>query len=228
MGVTIESAYLGDERSRINVLSSLRSKASSDGTISVPVDSRLIPILQVGGEISLTKDEIREAKEKAVEACGGPNDSTCLEQKQIELQRQRLEEKEQESQSKANIVKGRRLTVTVVENGKKKTFEVPEGQTFEWGEKKKETPFKLEKSMLPKITLSGTVIEVLKYTGIVVGVFLYILNILVPFYMFKSNGYPYGSYIAAAIAVFIPYSGFVISFVFFGLRKWIENMPIPK
>ena len=124
MGVTIESAYLGDERSRINVLSSLRNKASSDGTISVPVDSRLIPILQVGGEISLTKDEIREAKEKAVEACGGPNDSTCLEQKQTELQRQRLEEKEQESQSKANIAKGRRLTVTVVENGKKKTFEV--------------------------------------------------------------------------------------------------------
>lgn len=227
MGVTIESAYLGDERSRINVLPSLRDKASSDGTISVPVDSRLIPILQVGGEIALTRDEIREAKEKAAEVCG-PNDSTCIEQKQTELQRQRLEEKEQESQSKANIVKGRRLTVTVVENGKRQTFEVPEGQTFEWGKKKEEKPITLEKSMMPSITLTGTMLEILKYIGIVGGVFLYVVNILVGFYMFKSNGYQYAPYVVAAIAAFIPYSGFVISFVFFGLRKWIENMPIPK
>jgi hypothetical protein len=155
MGVTIESAYLGDERGRVNVTSSLRNKASSDGSISVPVDSGLIPVLQVGGEISLSSDEVREAKEKAVEACGGPNDPTCIEQKKMEIQRQRLEEKELESQSKANIIKGRRLTVTVVENGKRKTLEVPEGQVFEFGgAKAKEGSFELKKSVLPELNAS--------------------------------------------------------------------------
>lgn len=229
MGVTIESAYLGDERSRVNVLSSLQKKANSDGTISVPVDSGLIPMLQVGGEIRLTKDEEREAKEKAVEACGGPNDPTCIEQKKMELQRQRLEEKELESQSKANIVKGRKLTVTVVENGKKRTFEVPEGQTFEYGgDVKKPGSFTLDKSLIPSITLTGTVLTVLKYLGIIAGTFAYVLSILVTFKVFQDAGYVIPKYIATVASVMIPYSGIFITLVFFTVRKWIELMPKPS
>lgn len=229
MGVTIESAYLGDERGRVNVLSSLQKKASSDGSISVPVDSGLIPILQVGGEITLTSDEIREAKEKAVEACGGPNDPTCIEQKKSELQRQRLEEKEQESQSKANIIKGRRLTVTINENGKRRTVEVPEGQTFELGGSAKNAgAFTLEKSILPNVSVSGSVVQFLKYGLVILTTFGYVFSILVTFKVFKDAGFSTLKYVATAAAVLIPYSGFFITIGFFALRAWIEKMPTPS
>lgn len=229
MGVTIESAYLGDERGRVNVTSSLQKKANSDGTISVPVDSGLIPILQVGGDIKLDSNEIREAKEKAVEACGGPNDPGCIEQKKMEIQRQRLEEKELESQSKANIIKGRKLTVTVRgEDGKKQTFEIPEGQTFEYGKQKQaDAPFKLDKSMLPSITLGDTVKQLLKYGLIIVTTFGYVFSILVTFKVFKDAGYEIPKYVATAVAVFIPYSGVFITLGFFAVRAWIDKIPIP-
>ena len=228
MGVTIESAYLGDERGRVNVTSSLQKKAGSDGSISVPVNSSLIPFLQVGGEIILTKDEEREAKEKAVEACGGPNDPGCIEQKKMEIQRQRLEEKELESQSKANIIKGRKLTVTVKEGNKTRVFEVPEGQTFEYGTKKEaDAPFKLDKSMLPSISLGSTVTTLLKYGLIIIGTFGYVFSILVTFKVFKDAGYEIPKYVATAAAVMIPYSGIFITVGFFAVRAWVEKIPIP-
>lgn len=228
MGVTIESAYLGDERGRINVTSSLQKKAHSDGTISVPVDSTLIPVLQVGGAITLSPDEIREAKEKAVEACGGPNDPGCIEQKKMDLQRQRLEEKELESQSKSNIIKGRKLTVTINENGKKRVLEIPEGQTFEFGKPKEaDAPFKLDKSMIPDISLGATMVTLLKYGLIIITTFGYVFSILVTFKVFKDAGYEIPKYVATAAAVMIPYSGIFITLGFFAVRTWIEKMPIP-
>ena len=226
MGITIESAHLGDERGRVNVLSSLQNKVTSGGYISVPVDSSLIPMLQVGGEISLTANEIREAKEKAVEACGGPNDATCIEQKKMELQRKRLEEKELETQSKANIIKGRKLTVTINENGKKSTFEVPEGQTFEYGKKKVETPpVEITTSMLPQITVGGTVLKAASIVGTILLTFGYVFSILATFKSYKDLGLVIPTYVATACAVLFPYIGALGAFVFLVLRSWIEKMP---
>lgn len=229
MGVTIESAYLGDERGRVNVTSSLQKKASSDGTISVPVDSSLIPILQVGGEITLTNDEVRQAKEKAVEACGGPNDPACIETKKMDFQRQRLEEKELESQSTANVIKGRKLTVTINENGKRRTVEVPEGQTFEYGTPKGAAPpFKLEKSMLPNISVGDIAIQVMKVLGTIGLTFVYVFSILATWKVFQDGGFVIPKFVATAAAVLIPYSGIFITLGFFAMKAWVDRIPIPK
>jgi len=226
MGITIESAYLGDERGRVNVLSSLQNKVTPDGYVSVPVDSGLIPMLQVGGETKLTKDEEREAKEKAVEACGGPNDPTCIEQKKMELQRQRLDEKELETQSKANIIKGRKLTVTVNENGKKSTFEIPEGQTFEFGKKKSAVPpIEIGMSNIQNITVGGTVLKAASIIGTILLTFGYVFSVLATFKAFNDTTMVIPKYIATACAVVFPYFGALGAFAFLVLRSWIEKMP---
>lgn len=225
--IVVESAYLGDERSRVNVLDSLEKKVKSDGTLSVPVDSSLLPMVQLGGEVELTEKEVRDAEQQAAKECGGGADQKCIELKKQEFMRSRLSEKELESKSSAKVIKGRRLTVNVIENGKKKTYEVPEGQTFELGGVKESFTLK-KKSIFGGITLGSTALAVLKYGGIALAAFLYALNIIVGFYMFKKAGYKYAQYIVAAIAAFVPYSGFIIAFAFFAVRTWIQKMPIPK
>jgi hypothetical protein len=187
-------------------------------------------MLQVGGKIELTDKELADARQKAANECGDGADASCVQVKEQEFQRQRLSEKELENQSTAKVIKGRRLTVNIIQNGKKKTIEVPEGQTFnlDTGGIKESFSLKKKASIFNGITIGGTALTVLTYLGYVGAIFLYALNIIIGFYMFKSNGYTYAPYIVAAIAAFIPYSGFIIAFVFFALRTWIQNMPIPK
>jgi hypothetical protein len=225
MGVTIESAYLGDERSRVNVLSSLKKKLQSDGSLVTPVDSSLLPLIQVDGKISLNDDEVQEAKEKATNICGNANDSTCIEMKSQELQRSRLQEKENEAQSTANIIKGRRLTVTVVDNGRRRTVEIPEGQEFRLGAKKpSEAPFTVDTSFLSNFKPTAVLTEIIKGLGIVVATFVYGFSIISTYKTFIQAGYTYLGYAATAAAVMIPYSGFAIMLAFFAVRAWLENI----
>ncbi len=229
MAVSIESAYLGDEKSRVNITESIRKKITGSG-IEVPVNSGLLPIVQVGGDIKLTNDEKREAQDKAQQVCGGGNDTACLEVKRQEFQRQRLAEKENEQNSTANVIKGRRLTVTLRDGARTKVVEVPEGQVFkltkdELGTKELQGP---AKSIAEKLNLSGTAIEILKVVSIIVGTGLYAFSILITYRSFVQAGYEWLTYGATAAAVFIPYSGFFIVLAFFGLREFIKNMPVKK
>lgn len=227
MAYTIESAYLGDARSRTSVLQSLRSYVSSDGSISVPVDSGLIPILQVGGKIELTDKEVKKARDMAEEACGGGADKTCVDVKQQDFQRQLLDEKENQSKSSANIIKGRKLTVTVVdEKGERKTFEVPEGQKFEYGKPKSVLPIKVEKSFFPSITFGSFTFMFVKYTSIFVGTLLYVLTVFVTYDTFKQE--MYAKYIATALSIVFPFIGFFGAFGYLALRTWIQNIPTPR
>lgn len=229
MGVTIESAYLGDERSRTSVLQSLRSYMSSDGSISVPVNSGLIPILQVGGKIELTDKEVKKARDMAEDACGGATDKTCIDVKQQAFQRQLLDEKEQQSQSTANIIKGRKLTVTVVdETGKRKTFEVPEGQTFEYGKPKSSPPLKLEKSFFPSFTFGSFTFMIVKYIATFAGTILYVASVFITYNTFKQEQYITGKYIATALSIVFPFIGFFGAFGYLALRTWIQNIPTPR
>lgn len=127
----IQSAYFGDETSQRNITEVIRDKISG-GKIDVVANSSLLPMFEVGGNITLTKEDEKDIKDAAIRACGGnANDTQCIEAKTQDLQRQRLEEKEQETKSSANTVKGRRLTVKVVdEKGRTRTIVVPDGQYF--------------------------------------------------------------------------------------------------
>lgn len=229
MGVTIESAYLGDERSRTSVLQSLRSYVSSDGTISVPVSSALIPILQVGGKVELTDQEVKQAREMAEDACGGATDKTCVDVKQQDFQRQMLTDKEHQSQSTANIIKGRKLTVTVVdENGKRETLQVPEGQKFEYGKPTSVAPLKLEKSFFPSFTFVGLIFTIVQYIAIFVGVLFYVASVFITYDTFKQERFIYAKYIATTLSIVFPFLGFFGAFSYLALRSWIQNIPTPK
>lgn len=226
MAVSIQSAYLGDEKSRVNVTESIRKKITSSG-IEVPVDSSLIPILQLEGEIKLTNDEIKEAREKAETACGNASDRTCVEIKTQEFTRQRLAEKENEKTSTANIIKGRRLTVTLQDGMKKRVLEVPEGQVFKLT--KEELGSKtLEGAIASRFNITGPLLEVLKALVIVVSTGLYAFSILITYRTFIQSGYTWQTYLATGVSVFFPYSGFLIVFGFFGIRELIKNMLVKK
>ena len=226
MGVTIQSAYLGDEKSRVNVTESVRKKITDSG-IEVPVDSSLLPMIQVGGEIKLTDADKQEAREKAEQLCGNASDSTCMELKMQEFSRQRLAEKENEKTSTANIIKGRRLTVNIQDGGKTSTIEIPEGQIFKLT--KEELGSKtLEGAEGSSFNLSGPILEVLKVLGIIVSTGLYAFSILITYRSFLQTGVQWQAYLATAVAVFFPYSGFLLVLGWFGIREFIKNMPVKK
>jgi hypothetical protein len=127
----IKSAYFGDEKSSRNITDVLRDKIVG-GKINVLADSSLLPMFEVGGSVKLTDNELKDINDKAIEMCSGnANDVDCIAARTQDLQRQKLEEKENESTSKSNVVKGRRLTVNVVDkDGKTRTLLVPDGQFF--------------------------------------------------------------------------------------------------
>jgi hypothetical protein len=228
MPVTIVSAYYGDERSRTNVLSSLKGKLKPDGSLETSVDSSLLPMIQVGGDISLSDDEVTEAKEKATTACGTANDVACIELKSQEFQRQRLQEKENEAQSTANIIKGRRLTATIrdTKTGKESTVEIPDGQKFTVGKSAPaEAPLTIDPSFLSNFSVSTVVGKIMTSLSVIAATFVYAFSVIITYKSFIQAGYTYLGYAATAAAVLIPYSGFVSTLIFFAIREWLRNIP---
>jgi hypothetical protein len=224
--VVILSAEFGDERSSTNVLSSLVSKFKSDGKINVPVDSSLIPIVVKSDDtVTLTDQEVKDAKDKAISTCGGANDNICVERKTQEFQKNRMDEKKHEIENSAgNIIKGRRLRVTYKdENDKTQTVEVPEGQYFKLGKEaiaENVKPFSLEDT---QISFGGTFVEVWKVILVIFGTFVYVFSILITWRSFLAEGYTWQTYVATATSVLIPYSGYVIIFLFFGIKTYLQN-----
>lgn len=127
--VYIDSAYFGDEKSFRNITKSFINKISG-GSIDVVADEKLIPPFEVSEKTELDNQDERRIREDAVKACGGEADQECLERTILKLKQERLREKEKEVERK-NIVKGRRLTVNIIdENGKRRQIVVPDGQQF--------------------------------------------------------------------------------------------------
>jgi len=134
--IVLKSAKFGDEFSFTDVSQSLQDKLTSDGTVSVDVDSSLIPLAARAtgrGAIELKPDEQEEVKQTAADMCGAA-DQVCIEMKTQELAQAKLKEKEASGVNSANIVKGRRLTAEYTVNGKPMTAVIPEGQKFELGD----------------------------------------------------------------------------------------------
>lgn len=127
--VYIDSAYFGDEKSFRNITKSFLGKVSGD-TIDVLADEKLIPPFEVSDKTELDNLDQRRIREDAVRACGGEADQECLERTRLKLSQERLREKEREIERK-NIVKGRRLTVNIVDDqGRRRQIVVPDGQQF--------------------------------------------------------------------------------------------------
>lgn len=224
----IKSAYYGDEKSSRNITDSIRDKIV-DGKIDVLADSSLVPLFEVGSKVELTDNDLKDIKDKAIEMCGGnANDSDCIAARTQDLQRQRLEEKENEATSKSNVVKGTRLTVNVVdEKGRTRTLVVPSGQSFKLEGLKLDGKGNVVK--LPKAESSwkfvvlwiGTVIYWLFQTFGTIGAyrtligysfvdalsFIYkgfVINIPLVVLMFVLFTMPFGAIFGLAIMFFVP------------------------
>lgn len=125
----IKSAYFGDEKSMRNVTESILDKISG-GRINVLADNSLVPMFET--TVALTDSDKQDARDEAIQKCGGnANDQDCIDGNLQRIEQRKLEEKENQTVSKANIIKGRRLTVNVVdETGRTRTLLVPDGQYF--------------------------------------------------------------------------------------------------
>jgi hypothetical protein len=229
MPVTIQSAYFGDEVSSRNVTDALNSRISG-GQTEIPVNSSIIPLLQVGGTITLSKEDESKIERQAKDQCGEGADQSCVANMKQTLRRQRLQEKETETiSSNKDIVKGRRLTVKVIDTATKAESEyvIPEGQAFKpdvvVAETKKADGWKMPSVSAPSLeppkftlpTLTGTLLTVVTVGGTMIGTFLYVYSIMIVYRTFFEASYTKVFVIAlTAAAAFFPGSGFIMVFAY--------------
>ena len=123
----IESAYFGDDLATRNITESLRKRVTG-GKLDVTADSTLIPAFEAAPETKLETQDEKKIREQAVAACGESN-QRCMETTRARLRQEKLQEKERQSKANSEIVKGRRLTLNIVDkDGKRRTLIAPDGQ----------------------------------------------------------------------------------------------------
>lgn len=123
----IDSAYFGDDTAMRNITETLRKKVVSR-KLDVTANSELVPVFEKASETVLETEDEKKIREEAVRTCGEA-DQQCLESTKAKLRQEKLMEKERTNMSSANIVKGRRLTLNIVDkDGKRRTLVVPDGQ----------------------------------------------------------------------------------------------------
>lgn len=210
--VVIQSAKFGDEFSSTDVLKSLQDTLKEKGELNVNVDSSLIPVLDkaLGAGVSLTGPEQDEIKQTAAEMCGAA-DQICLEMKTQELAAAKLKEKETSDVNAANIIKGRRLTVSYTdEKGQSRTAVIPEGQKFQVGANagKADAAFDY-KAVADEYKSKALSMWVIVGTPILI--FFYVSSIVITWMTFIELSSKLMAAGMTAIAVFVPYSGFALS-----------------
>lgn len=220
---TIDGAYMGDERSRVNVTDAVKKQITDEG-LDVTAGSALLPAIQVEGEIFLTDQDLQTAKEQAEEACGGGSDAICNQIKTEEFKRRILEEKERQMVSSANIVKGRKMTINLTDNqGRKSVVEVPEGQKYklsreELGIQPGESYFKVDEA------IKETVFNVLTILAYMILAGVYAFSVLITYRAFLQTGILWQTILGTAIAVLFPFSGFFLVFGWFGLKELVKKL----
>ena len=224
-GVTIESAYYGDERSFANITKSLLGKIAG-GVLDVTADAQLKPTFEAAPETRLdTKDEKR-IREQAAQACGGEADQACMERTRVKLSEERLREKEMEDMSKS-VIKGDRLTLNIVdENGKRRKLVTPAGQKLRLENVKGDVSTK--GAVLP--TLDKLQENAVLILTIIVSTFFWVFSIVAVYTLFMRQYEATGrdifrmmGYGAAAAAALFPGLGYFIIFGYFGLNAFLKE-----
>ena len=118
MGITIKRATWGDENAIKDITASMVEKAKP-GYLDVVADNKLVPavdLLTGSKDISIDDTEMGAIKQDAIKNCGGAQDQKCVDYQVNVMQSSLLQKKVAESQSSANIVTGRRLTLTYIDD----------------------------------------------------------------------------------------------------------------
>jgi len=227
-GVYLESAYYGDEKAFANITKSLAKKVTA-GILEVTSNSDLKPTFEAAPETTLNSKDEKSIREQAVRACGGEADQKCLEAKKLQLSQERLKEKEMEDLGKG-VIKGERLTVNIVEDGKRKTLITPAGQKFRLenilGDKASD-----KDGILALPTPSQFQSRAIALLTIVLSTFMYVFAIVAVYAIFMHKALEPGkkylqvvAYAGAAASVLFPGTGFLIILGYFGFIAFMENI----
>lgn len=217
----IKSAYYGDEKQMRNITQVLQDKILGT-TLEVDVDEKLIPPFDSTPKTELTSKEEKSVREAASIQCGG-NDQECIAAKEAQLRQEALAAKERASNSSANVIKGRRLTVNLVdEDGKLRRLVVPDGQKFRLDQISFSDPRK-GPLQVPKWE---TVQNQFKLMGtLILTTAVYVFGIVATYTVFMKEFEKKILFVIplVAISIFIPFSGYVMIFLYFLLNGALKR-----
>jgi hypothetical protein len=221
MGIVINQATWGDESATTDITKTMQEKAKP-GYLDVIADNTLVPaidLLSGSNDVALTDSEKEDIKKKAIEICGTASDTKCIQFNQNQLESASLQQKVAEKQSSANIITGRRLTLTFTDDqtGQKKTVAIPDGQKVKFGAPPTYT--------MPSFTPSNTILGALGLFGKVVLTLLYVFSIAATYRLLILTGHIMVAYILTGIAIVVPYSGLITTPIALGIFKYMELQP---
>lgn len=222
-GVILESAYYGDEKAFTNITNSLANRIVG-GVLDVTADAQLKPAFEAAPETRLDSRDEKRIREQAVSACGGEADQACLERMRLQLSEERLLEKQNENLSKS-VIKGDRLTVNLIDNGKRRKIVTPAGQQLRLenllGSTKTSDIFTGDKIQQYAISLITVVATTFFWVFSVVAVYTVFMR------QYEKPGAPdywrILAYVGAAFSLLFPGLGYVIILVFFALPSFTKE-----
>ena len=217
MGIVINQATWGDENAATDITSILQKQAAA-GYLDTVANNSLVPAVDLMGTtstVALSDSEKDDISKKATTICGSASDQKCIDFQKNQLESNLLQEKVATAQSSANVVTGRRLTLTYTDSatGAQKTVAIPDGQAVKFG----------EAPTMKMPTISGSALSVLSVVGGIVGTTLYIFSIAITYRMLVMSGHLITAYILTAIAIVIPYSGLVMTPVALVAFKYMDS-----
>jgi hypothetical protein len=221
MGIVINQATWGDETSTTDITKVIQEKAKP-GYLDMIADNTIIPavdLLSGSNDVALTDGEKEDIKKKATEICGSASDEKCIKFNQNQLESSSLQQKVAEKQSSANIVTGRRLTLTYTddETGQKRTVAIPDGQKVKFGS--------APKYKMPDLSPSTTILGALGFFGKVIMTLLYVFSIAATYRLLILTNHIYVAYVLTGLAIVIPYSGLITTPIALGIFKYMELQP---
>lgn len=214
--VYIARASYGDEKTARDITEVLNDKISGT-SLDVPVDEKLIPTFTVVDKAELDAAELKKITTEATKSCGTAADQTCMEATKSRLQQEALAQKQRAADANAPNIKGKRITVEIVDDsGKRKTVVVPEGQRFKLDNIKPGG-----QSGLPSMSYVQTQVGII--IGSIFASLTYAFNIMATWTLFAPI---FGREVAGgltAVSALVPYSGFVMIALYFGTKKFISK-----
>jgi hypothetical protein len=222
--VFLESAFYGDEKTARNVLKVLQDKLMGT-TISTKVDDNIIPPFEVVDRTDLSTAEERRIRRQATDACGGV-DQQCIESTEARLRQDALAAKQRQNNANQGAIKGKRLTVSVVEVGAdgkstRRKIVIPEGQMFDLKNVAVMDPRK--PFALPPLEYYRNQLFMAGSVALAAGIWAF--SILATYTVFSrpESGIGLFAIIPTVIAVFVPYSGFAMIFLFYMFRSAVDT-----
>ena len=218
MGIVINQATWGDENATTDITKTMQEKAKP-GYLDMIADNTIVPavdMLSGSNDVALTDSEKEDIKKKAVEICGTASDDKCIQFNKNQFESSSLQQKVAEKQSSANIITGRRLTLTFTDDqtGQKRTVAIPDGQKVKFGE--------APTYKMPEFTASNTILGALGIAGKVILTLLYVFSIAATYRLLILTNHINVAYILTGLAIIVPYSGLITTPIALGVFKYME------